>query len=80
MSQRLAGDTCRPGRSERRGRPPVHGAARADPQTWSSDWHQGVRTLEVYPDVDAMAAHLPPRVVDAVRRALATPPVEELDI
>jgi EXLDI family protein len=56
------------------------GASWENPETWSSDWPQGVRTLEVYADLDAMSQQVPPPVVDAARRAMATPPVEELDI
>jgi EXLDI family protein len=56
------------------------GASWADPQTWSSDWPEGTRTLEVYADIEAMAEQVPAPVVEAVRRAMATPHVEELDI
>jgi EXLDI family protein len=38
------------------------------------------RTLQVFPDIESMESHLPSEVIDALKRALNTPAVEDLDI
>lgn len=53
----------------------------ADPAAWSGDWWAtGERTLRVYADTEAAAAALPAGLVEAIRRALSEPAIEELDI
>jgi EXLDI family protein len=43
-------------------------------------WDSTERTLRVFPDVEAMKGQLPEEVVDALRRALTQPTIEDLDI
>jgi EXLDI family protein len=52
-----------------------------DPRTWSESFYQvHDRSLQVYPDVEAMVQDLPDDVAAAVRRALGQPGAVELDI
>lgn len=52
-----------------------------DSRTWDAGWWRTAgRTLQVFPDVDAMAGCIPEGVVAATRSALETPAVEDLDI
>jgi EXLDI family protein len=52
-----------------------------DPKSWLGGWWGSTaRSLTVFPDIEAMAGDIPGEVIDAVRRALAEPLVEDLDI
>jgi ABC-2 type transport system ATP-binding protein len=52
-----------------------------NPESWAPDFYgTRSRTLQVFPDIDAMEAELPSDVVDTVRRAVTKPAVEDLDI
>lgn len=50
-------------------------------QIWRGQWWQTAeRSLIVYPDLEALSSAQPHALVDATRRALSTPAVEDLDI
>lgn len=52
-----------------------------NPTTWSGDWWSTTeRSLRVYPEIDAAVGELPDDVVEAIRRALTQPAIEDLDI
>ncbi len=52
-----------------------------DAETWQGQWwHSGNRTLQVFPNLDAMKGHVPHGLLESLSTAANEPAIEELDI